>query len=77
MTAISDKIVLLIKNCINKGLDLEFSECPDFNDGVTFNIFIRDNNGKYIFESERVTTSDIYFETELNKILKFVVSQKR
>lgn len=56
----------LIKMCIAKGCDIEFSECPDFHDAETFNITIVDSNETYLYESEGVSYSHI---TTYNKVL--------
>ena len=75
-----DKLVIkLIRLSISKGFDIEFSECPDFNDARTMNIFLTkgfDNN--ILYESDRITMKgNPYDMVEVNKAISWLNTQER
>ena len=73
-----DKLIIkLIRLSIAKGFDIEFSECPDFNDARTINIFLT-RYGSIIYESDRITMNgNPYDIVEVNKAISWLNTQER
>ena len=77
ISEIGQKLTGLIKLSIAKGVDLEFSECCDFHDAQTFNIFLSVEE-KWLYESERVNfSSPSNLEREIVKAMLFLEKRIR
>jgi hypothetical protein len=65
----------IIQEAVSKNIDIDISACPDFNDGVTYTIDLYDNNGKPIYESERLSyfMSETFIIEEYRKLYQFLV----
>ena len=75
-------IVELIALSIAKAFDIEFSECPDFNDAMTMNILItRDGNGVIkdeYYESDRITMHGGHYNEEIiNEAIEWLSDKER
>ena len=79
MNEIKELIISLIRDSVAKNFDIRFSECPDFNDAHTFNIFLhKGDNDECVYESDRCCLHYTdYLEIEVKKALIYLESQER